>query len=77
MTLTQGHGCDIDKQKFACLQGKVKTTQPITAKLSSGHDNHLIRFLRKSVGNDYFAKFSSKILDVFFQGQTLSDISQE
>ena len=32
---TQGHGCDIDKQKFACLQGKVKTTQPITAKLSS------------------------------------------
>ena len=35
VTLTQGHGCDIDKQKFACLQGKVKTTQPITAKLSS------------------------------------------
>ena len=33
MTLTQGHGCDIDKQKFACLQDKVRTTQPITTKL--------------------------------------------
>ena len=35
MTLTQGHGCDIDKQKFACLQDKVRTTQPITTKLGS------------------------------------------
>ena len=35
MTLTQGHGCDIDKQNFACLQNKVRTTQPITTKLSS------------------------------------------
>ena len=34
MTLTQGHGCDIDKQKFVCLQDKVRTTQPITTKLS-------------------------------------------
>ena len=32
MTLTQGHDCDIDKQKFACLQDKVRTTQPITTK---------------------------------------------
>ena len=35
MTLTQGHGCDIDKQKFACLQDKVRTTQLITRKLGS------------------------------------------
>ena len=35
MTLTQGHGCDIDKQKFACVQDKVRTTQPITTKLRS------------------------------------------
>ena len=30
MTLTQGHGCNIDKQEFACVQDKVRTTQPIT-----------------------------------------------
>ena len=35
VTLTQGHGCDIDKQKFACLQDKVRTTQPITTTLGS------------------------------------------
>ena len=35
VTLTQGHGCDIDKQKFACLQDKVRTTQQITTKLCS------------------------------------------
>ena len=36
MTLTQGHSCDIiDKQKFVCLQDKVRTTQPITNKLGS------------------------------------------
>ena len=35
MTLTQGHGCDIHKHKFACLQDKVRTTQPITTKLGS------------------------------------------
>ena len=35
VTLTQGHGCGIDKQKFACLQDKVRTTQPITTKLGS------------------------------------------
>ena len=31
----QGHGCDIDKQKFACLQYKVRATQPITTELGS------------------------------------------
>ena len=30
----KGHGCAINKQKFACLQDKVRTTQPITTKLS-------------------------------------------
>ena len=35
MTLTQGHSCDLDKQKVACLQDKVRTTQPITTKLCS------------------------------------------
>ena len=33
MTLTQGHGCGIDKHKFACLQDKVRMTQPITTTL--------------------------------------------
>ena len=35
VTLTQGHGCGIDKHKFACLQEKVRTTHPITTKLGS------------------------------------------
>ena len=35
VTLTQAHDCGIDKQKFACLQDKVRTTQPITTKLGS------------------------------------------
>ena len=35
VTLTRGPGCDIDKQKFACLQDKVRTTQPINTKLCS------------------------------------------
>ena len=29
VTMTQGQGCDIYKQKFACLQYKVRTTQLI------------------------------------------------
>ena len=32
MTLTQGHGCGIDKQKFACLRDKVRTAHRITTK---------------------------------------------
>ena len=35
------------------------------------HGDYLIRFWRNSVKNCYFCKFSLKILDVFFQGQTL------
>ena len=35
------------------------------------HGDYLIRFWRNSVENCYFCKFSLKISDVFFQGQTL------
>ena len=35
------------------------------------HGYYLIKFLRSSVGNFNFGKFSLKNLDVFFQGQTL------
>ena len=35
MTLTQCHGCGIDKQTFACLQDQVRTTQPFITKLKS------------------------------------------
>ena len=30
MTLTQGHGCGVNYQKFACLRDKVRTTHRIT-----------------------------------------------
>ena len=35
------------------------------------HGYYLIRFWRNSVENCYFGKFSLKLSDVFFQGQTL------
>ena len=35
MTLTQGHGCGVDQQKFACLHDKVRTTHRITTKHGS------------------------------------------
>ena len=35
------------------------------------HGYNMIRFWRSSVGKFYFGKFSLKISDVFFQGQTL------
>ena len=35
MSLTQGHDCGIDKQKFSCLRNKVRTTHQITTKLGS------------------------------------------
>ena len=35
LTLTQGHGCGVDKQKFACLHDKVRTTHRITRKHGS------------------------------------------
>ena len=45
---SQGYGCDIDKQKFACLQDKVRTIQPNHYKTwwlyPLAHAYHLIRF---------------------------------
>ena len=35
MTLSQGHGCGIDYQKFACLRNKVRITYRITKKHDS------------------------------------------
>ena len=35
MTLTQGHSCGVDKQKFACLRDEVRTTHQITTKRDS------------------------------------------
>ena len=35
MTLTQGHSCGIDKQKFACLLDKVRNNHPITTERNS------------------------------------------
>ena len=72
VTLTQGHGCDIDQQKFACLQDKVRTIQPISTKL--GRYISLVMVITwLDFGGIlfetlFFAEFSSKILDVFFQG---------
>ena len=75
VTLTQGHGCDIDKQKLACLQDKVRTTQPITTKLGS-YISLVMVITWLDFGGILFETFflpifASKILDVFFQGQTL------
>ena len=57
MTLTQGHGCHIDKQKFACLQDLVRTTQPITTKLISYI--HLVKFIT-------WLDFSGILLETLF-----------
>ena len=35
LTLTQSHGCGIDKQNFVCLQDKVRTTEQITTKFDT------------------------------------------
>ena len=29
MTVTHGHSCGTDRQKFACLHNKIRTTHPI------------------------------------------------
>ena len=73
MTLIPGHGCDLDQQKCACLNDKVRTTQPISTKLRSYIPLVLLitwlDFGEILLGT-LFAKFSLKILDVYFQGQT-------
>ena len=35
MTLTHGHGCGINEQKFDCFHDKVRTTLPIYTKPGS------------------------------------------
>ena len=63
-------GCDLDKQKFACLQNKVRTCQPITTKLIS-----YIPLVMLSTWLDFggilletfFAKFSLKFFMCFFK----------
>ena len=75
VTLTQGHGCDVDKQKFGCLQVKMRTTQPITTILGS-----YISLVMLITWLDFGAilletfilpNFLWKFQMCFFQGQTL------
>ena len=72
--MTQGHSCGIDEQDFPCQQDKVRTTQPISTKLGS-YNPLVMHITWLDFGGilleTFFAKFSLKILDVFFQGQTL------
>ena len=70
MTLTQGHGCDIDKQKFACLQDKVRTTQPITTKLS-GHILLVLLITWLDFGGILLESLFCQIFWCVFHGQTL------
>ena len=73
VTLTQGHSCGIDKQKIAFLQDKMRTTHTVTAKLGRYIPlAMLITWLDfgEILFELFFAKFSSKILGVFFLGQT-------
>ena len=84
MTLTQGHSCDIDKQKFACLQDKVRTTQLITTKF----DSYIPLVMGLLIFN--WIDFRGILLETFFcqiffenfgcvfsRSKTLLDISQE
>ena len=79
--LLVGHGCDIDKQKFSCLQDNVRTTQPITTKLSS-HTPLVMLITWLDFGGIlleiifcqiFFENFGC----VFSRSNTLMDISQE
>ena len=72
--------CDIDEQKFARLQDKVRTSHPIITKLDSYIPlvmNITWLDFEKIPLEIFWGKFSLKISDVIFQGQTLLDISQE
>ena len=82
VTLTQGHGCDVDKQQFAFLQDKVRTTQPITTKRGSYISLVMpvtwLEFRGILLEIFLFAKFSLKILDAHFsRSNILLDISLE
>ena len=70
MYLMSYQGCGIDKQNFACLQDKVRTTQPSTTKLGSyipSHIYYLIRFWRNSVGNVFCQIFFENFRCLFFK----------
>ena len=75
---------DVDprsKQKLACLHGKVRTTQPITAKLGS-YISLIMLITRLLLGEccwkPYFCRISFENFGcVFSRSNTLLDISQE
>ena len=77
VTLTLGNGCGIDKQKFACLQDKMRTTQPITTKLGS-HIPLVMPITWLDFGQILLETFFCQICGcVFSRSNTLLDISQE
>ena len=72
MTLTQGHGCGINYQKFACLRNKERTTHRITTKHGSFIALVMVITLFGVVLMETFilASFFFNSV-VFFQGQTI------
>ena len=77
--LTEGHDCDIDKQKFACLQDKVRTTQPITTKICTYIPLVMVitwlDFGWIAVGNLFFAKFKKNQMCFFKVKRFIGHIS--
>ena len=71
VTLTQGQGCDIDKQKFACLQNKVRIIQLIITKLGNYIPLVMIitwlHFGRIQFETFFFANFLRKFRMCFFK----------
>ena len=63
-------------KKFACLHDKVWTSQPIITKLGS-YIPLVMLITRLDFAGILLESFFAKFSDVFFQGQTLFDISQE
>ena len=77
VTLTQGHGCDIDKQKFACLQDKVRTIQRISPKLCRYISLVMVITWLDFGGILFETLFFFANRCVFSRSNTLLDISQE
>ena len=71
------YGCDIDKQKFACLQDKVRTTRPIITKLGSYMLINWSDFGGILWENLFCQIFFENFGCVFSRSNTLLDISQE
>ena len=71
MTLTQGHGCGFDKQKFACLHDKLRTTQRITTDHGSCIPLVMLKTWLDFEGilleTDFFANFLWKVWMCFFK----------